>query len=89
MNRLKTTIGSPEVETALLLNFINEVGVVPGDEVLIFEGADSTRDVGYGAGVFPIVSVIASTRLQLSTELSETHPAPGVLYGIRRKSISP
>jgi len=89
MNRLKTTVGSQEVETALLLNFIDEVGVIPGDEVLILEGADSTRDVGYGAGVFPVVSIVSSTRLQLSAALSETHLAPGILYGIRRKSVSP
>lgn len=88
MDRLLTWNGSQDVETSLALDF-NDLGVVPGDDLLILEGPDSTRDVGYGAGVFPILSLPVSTQIRLAAVLTETNAAPGVLFGIRRKSISP
>lgn len=82
-DRLVTTASSTDVSTALSLDF-SDLGVISGDCVLIQEGADSTRDIGYGAGVYPILKLVSSTQLRLIAALTATHGSPGILYGIRK-----
>ncbi len=82
-DRLVTANGSPDVETADELDFTT-LGVLPGDHLLILDGADSTRDVGYGPGAFPILKYNSATSLKLTEDLTEDNAAPGIPYGIRR-----
>lgn len=49
-------------------------GVLPGDLLLITSGANSTVDVGFGAGVYPIV-LVTTTDVQLSVNLTNTGTA--------------
>lgn len=46
-------------------------GVLPGDLLVLTSGGNSTVDVGFGAGVYPIVKVTA-TDVELSVALSNT-----------------
>ena len=82
---LTTTSGSATVSTVSGLDFNVALGVLPGDYLLVLEGSDSTVNVGYGLGVFPILSV-SSTNLILTRELTATHNSPGILFGIQRRS---
>ncbi len=50
----QTTSGSPIA--TLTVETLSGLGVVPGDYLHLLTGGDSTRDVGYGMGVFPIQS---------------------------------
>lgn len=81
---LTTTATSATVTTVSGLNFDTGLGVVPGDYLVVLEGADSTRDIGYGAGIFPILTV-SGVNLVLTRPLTATNAAPGVLYGIQRR----
>lgn len=51
---VQTTSGSPIA--TLTVETLGGLGVVPGDYLQLLTGSDSTRDVGYGAGIFPIQS---------------------------------
>lgn len=51
---IQTTSGS-KIAT-LTVETLSGLGVVPGDYLHLLEGGDSTRNVGYGEGVFPIQS---------------------------------
>jgi hypothetical protein len=82
---LTTTATSPTVGTVSGLNFATGLGVVPGDLLIVLAGADSTRDIGYGAGIFPIASV-SGTTMTLTRPLTAANGSPGVLYGIQRRS---
>lgn len=46
-------------------------GVLPGDVLILTSGGNSTVDVGFGAGVYPIVKV-TGTDVELSVALSNT-----------------
>jgi hypothetical protein len=81
---LTTTNGSTFVSTVSGRNF-STLGVFAGDFLVIFSGGDSTRDIGYGAGVFPILKLSSTTILQLTRPLLATNGSPGVRYGIQRK----
>jgi len=81
---LTTTNGSAVVSTVSLLNFV-ALGIIPGDFLVVLAGADSTRDIGYGAGIFPILSLPSTTTMQLTRPLTVTNVAPGIRYGIQRK----
>lgn len=83
VNKLMTTAGSPDVQTTGSTNF-NDLGVMTGDFVVLLEGGDSAKDVGYGAGVYPILELVSNTVLRLTDDLTHTIAA-GVRYGIRRK----
>lgn len=82
---LTTTNGSPTVSTVSGIDFGVDLGVVASDYLIVLEGADSTRNIGYGAGVFPIIEV-QTTSLLLSRPLTVTNASPGILYGIQRRS---
>lgn len=81
---LTTTNGSTFVSTVSGRNF-SSLGVFAGDFLVIFSGGDSSRDIGYGAGVFPILKLSSTTILQLTRPLLVTNGSPGIRYGIQRK----
>lgn len=60
------------------------ISVQPGDFFVLYEGADSSVDVGYGPGVYPILDVqVGVFTIQLSRTLTATD---GPLeYGYRRR----
>ncbi len=79
-----TGVGSPDVQSSAGTDLV-DMGVVPGDYVHLLEGADSTRDVGFGAGIFPVTRVLSASLLRLAYNLTQTNIGTGVRYGIRRK----
>ncbi len=81
---LTTTASSPTVTTVSGIDFNTGLGVVVGDYLVVLEGADSARDIGYGAGIFPILAV-SGTSLVLTRPLTVTNNSPGILYGIQRR----
>jgi hypothetical protein len=80
---LTTTGGSDIVGTVSGEDFA-DMGVVPGDYLLVLENGDSTVDVGHGPGVYVIAENLG-TQLKLVDKLTITNAAPGILYGIMRK----
>lgn len=84
---LTTTNGSAIVSTVTGLDFV-ALGVLPGDFLVVLAGGDSTRNIGYGAGIFPILNLPSSTSLRLTRPLTVTNVAPGIRYGIQRKKPS-
>jgi hypothetical protein len=52
---------------------------------VILEGSDSNVDVGYGAGVFPILELPTTTTLKLTRSM--TVSSSGLLYGLRRRKV--
>jgi hypothetical protein len=85
---LLTTASSRSVYSNSGENFV-DLGVVPGDNLLVLSGPDSLVDVGLGRGIFPIACVnptgLDPTELELTNALTSTQVAPGVLYAIERK----
>jgi hypothetical protein len=81
---LTTTAASPNVGTVSGRNF-NALGIRPGDYLVILAGADSSRNIGYGPGIFPILSLPSNTTLRLTRPLTANNPAPGIRYGIQRR----
>lgn len=80
---LLTTSGSNQVSTSSAVDF-GDLGVSPGDYLAITSGADSTIDVGYGMGLYPIAAV-STTTITLTRNLTETHGAGNTVgYGIER-----
>lgn len=53
-----------------------------GDYLQILEGADSTRDVGHGPGIFPIIEMPSDDEARLTDQLTTTG---SFRYGIIRK----
>lgn len=84
---LTTTAASQDVSTDSGEDF-DALGVDPGDYLVVLEGADSTRNIGYGDGVFPIEQVVGTTTLRLTRPLTVTNGAPGIRYGIRRRKTT-
>jgi len=82
---LTTTNASATVSTVSGTDFDADLGVRGGDYLIVLEGADATRDIGYGAGIFPILAV-STTSLVLTQPLTVTNAAPGILYGVQRRS---
>jgi len=69
---------------SLTVETFANLNAVPGDFLLILEGPDSSIDVGYGDGVYPIVEVSgASATLMFQLSSTGTYQ-----YGIRRR-VSP
>lgn len=56
--------------------------VIPGDYLTLLSGGDSTRDIGFGAGVFPIFQITGGTTIVLFDALTATG---SFHYGIRRR----
>lgn len=81
---LVTTAASTDVTTVSLEDF-DALGYLPGDFLVIFAGADSTIDIGYGAGVFPIQEIVTLTTIRLTRALTATNAAPGIQYGVQRR----
>ncbi len=81
---LTTTASSPTVSTVSGRNF-NALGIRPGDYLVVLAGADSSRNIGYGAGIFPILSLPSNTTLLLTRPLTATNSSPGIRYGIQRR----
>lgn len=69
---------------SLTVETFANLNAVPGDFLLILEGPDSSVDVGYGDGVYPIVEV-SGANATLMFQLSSTGTYQ---YGIRRR-VSP
>lgn len=78
-DNIQSTGGSPTA--TLTVATFSDMGVVPGDYLQILEGSDSTRDVGYGAGIYPIESASGSVAI-LTVNLLATGT---FRYGIIRK----
>jgi hypothetical protein len=74
-----TSNGSTDV--TLTVNTFSGLLTLPGDYLILRAGADSTRDVGYGQGVFPIQEIIGGTTARLMDQLTVTGT---FRYGIRR-----
>lgn len=83
---LSTTAASDIVGTVSGEDF-DVLGIKPGDYLVILEGGDSTVDVGYGSGVFPILEMPSTTTLKLTRSLTVTNAAPGIQYGLRRNKV--
>jgi hypothetical protein len=81
---LLTTSSSSLVTTDSSEDF-SALGVIPGDYLVLFEGADSSTDIGYGEGVFPITRLPNPDELELAVDLTETNGSPGIRYGIQRR----
>lgn len=76
---VSTTATLPVV--SLTVETFANLKVVPGDFLLILEGPNSSVDVGYGNGVYPIVTVSgASATLMFPLSSTGTYQ-----YGIRRR----
>lgn len=84
---LTTTSASADVTTVSGENFVT-LGVLPGDFLVVLAGADSTVDIGYGAGIYPIRNMPSATSLRLTRALTVTNAAPGIRYGIQRRMQS-
>lgn len=81
---LVTTAALKDVTTVSLEDFA-ALGILPGDFLVILEGGDSNRDIGYGNGVFPIQELVSSTVLRLTRALTVTNPSPGIEYGFQKR----
>jgi len=83
---LLTSFASPQATTVSSLDF-GSLGIQPGDFLVIYEGPDSIVDVGYGVGVYPIISINdpGNVTLVVGTQFSMTNASPGYLYGIKRR----
>lgn len=81
---LVTTATSKDVTTVSLEDF-DALGYRPGDFLVILAGADSSIDIGYGAGIFPIQEIIAATTLRLTRVLTTTNASPGIQYGLQKR----
>lgn len=84
---LTTTNGSTDVTTVSGENF-STLGIKPGDFLVVLAGADATRNIGYGAGIFPILLLPTATSLRLTRALTVTNNSPGIRYGIQRRKPS-
>lgn len=71
--------GNPNV--SLALTHFDDLGVVPGDYLRFLSGADSTRDVGFGVGIFPIQTVTST----VATLLFNPSATGDFQYSIIRK----
>jgi hypothetical protein len=65
-----TTAGSRNVTFSEVANPATN-GMRPGDILALLAGADSTVDVGYGAGLYPIVEV-TTTLVRVAANLTAT-----------------
>lgn len=54
-----TTTGS--TDTVLLGGSFTDLSVIPGDFLQFLEGGEASRDVGHGAGIFPIREILSGT----------------------------
>lgn len=81
---LTTTASSATVGTISGRNFVS-LGIRPGDFLVVLAGADAARNIGYGAGIFPILSLPSTTTLSLTRPLTANSPGPGLQYGIQRR----
>lgn len=81
---LTTTSSSATVSTVSGVNFDTGLGAMVGDYLVVLQGSDALRDIGYGAGIFPILTV-SGTSLILTRPLTVTNNSPGILYGIQRR----
>lgn len=81
VDTLSTNAGSPNVTSTAAEDFI-DMGIVPGDYVVMLQGLDSTVDVGHGAGVFVIQELSATDTLVLADNMNATG---NFRYGLRRK----
>jgi len=84
---LTTTAASTDVTTVSLEDF-DALGVKPGDFLVVLAGADAVRNIGYGDGIFPILTLPAVTTLRLTRPLTVTNNAPGIRYGIQRRKLT-
>ncbi len=76
---VQTNTGS--ADTVLTVQHFSALGVRPGDYLHILEGADSTRDVGHGPGIFPVIQRTGDT-VSLLDQMTATG---SFRYGILRK----
>ena len=85
---LTTSNGSADVTTVSGQDFF-DLGLAIGDYLVVREGADSTVDIGYGPGIYPIINIsgVGNVTLTLARTLTETHNAPGILYGLQRRKV--
>jgi hypothetical protein len=81
---LVTNTGSPDVQSNGTIDFV-DMNVLPGDYLLVWDGADAARDIGHGAGVFPIQQVLSTNLLRLVDNMTAVNAAPGIRFGIQRK----
>lgn len=78
-DNVQTSSGSADV--TLTVQHFSALGVLPGDYLHLLEGADSTRDVGHGPGIFPVIQRISDT-----VSLLDQMTVSGTFrYGIIRK----
>lgn len=84
---LTTISANNTVTTVSGQNFVN-LGVLPGDFLVVLAGGDSVRDIGYGAGIFPIINLPTTTTLRLTVTMTVTNAAPGIRYGIQRRKLT-
>jgi len=86
-HKVSTQVGSNQVtwwsDTITQDIPYQNLGIQAGDLLVLYEGADSLRDVGFGLGIFPISSAF-NENIYLTCDLTEAHPT-GVEYGIRRQ----
>ena len=78
---LQTTATSPDVDTSSIEDF-DALGIVPGDLLVLLDGADSNVDIGYGTGVYPIQELPDVNTLRLTRPLTTTGTFK---YGVRRR----
>jgi len=88
---LQLPVGSSDLTTAISADVgtvsaedFDALGIEPGDFLVILEGGDSNRDIGYGLGVFPIQELPTVTALRLTRPLTVTNPS-GIRYGLQRR----
>ncbi len=84
---LTTASASADVTTVSGEDF-DALGIKPGDFLEVLAGADAARNIGYGDGLFPIMSMVAGTTLRLTRALTVTNSSPGIRYGIQRRKLS-
>lgn len=76
----QTAAGSTDV--TLSVETFSGLGALPGDYLVLHDGADSSIDIGYGPGVFPIKQLLGGgTTARLMDALTDTG---SFRYGIRR-----
>ena len=62
-----------EDETSAMIDPITQ-GILPGDLLVLLNGGNSTVDVGYGPGIYPIVQVFAD-HVQVQLLMSSSDPS--------------
>lgn len=76
----QTTNGSANV--TLSSTSFGALLTLPGDYLVLLEGADASIDIGYGDGIYPIREITGGTTAVLMTALTATG---SFRYGIQRK----